>query len=82
MSEYLSDKPKKLIVRDKDGNIKNIQDFEHNEFGDPSYYKKTENGKVLTELTYEYKYDEAGRRTYVKITDLLKNTATVMEYMY
>ena len=41
MSEYLSDKPKKLTIRDKNGNIKNFQEFKHNGNGDPSYYRKT-----------------------------------------
>lgn len=82
MSEYLSDKPKFLVVKDKDGNIKNEQEFKHNAQGDPSYYKKTENGKVVSELLYDYQYDDLGRRIYVKIEDLLKGTATIMEYSY
>ncbi len=82
MSEYLSDKPKFLIVKDKDGNIKNEQEFKHNEYGDPTYYKKTENGRIITELVYEYSYDDSGRRVYVKIKDILKDTATIMEYTY
>ena len=46
MSEYLSDKPKKLTIRDKNNKIKNFQEFKHNENGDPIYYRKTENEKV------------------------------------
>ena len=82
MSEYLSDKPRFLIVKDKEGNIRNEQEFKHNEQGDPTYYKKTENGKVVTELIYEYNYDESGRRIYVRINDILKDTSTIMEYSY
>lgn len=82
MSEYLSDKPKLLIVKDKDGNVKNVQHFEHNENGDPLYYKKIEKDTVVSELIYQYEYDNLGRRTRIKIEDVLKGTATIMEYTY
>lgn len=82
MSEYLSDKPKNLTIKDKNGNIKNFQEFKHNEHGDPVYYKKTENNKTTVELIYEYKYDETGRKQITKITDLITENVTVMEYDY
>ena len=82
MSEYLSDKPKKLTIRDKNGNIKNFQEFKHNENGDPSYYRKTENDKVTVELVYEYQYDEIGRKKITKIIDLITSNITIMEYEY
>ena len=82
MSEYLSDKPKKLIIKDKNGNIKNYQEFEHNNNGDPTYYKKVENERTTVELTYEYEYDENGRKKVTKIADLITDNITVMEYEY
>ena len=82
MSEYLSDKPKQLVVKDTNNNIKNIQEFNHNSKGDPTYYKKIENNKIITELTYEYEYDELGRKTLTKIIDNINNNITIMEYSY
>lgn len=82
MSEYLSDKPKKLTIRDKNDQIKNFQEFKHNENGDPVYYRKTENEKVTVELTYEYEYDEIGRKKVTKIIDLVTSNITIMEYEY
>ena len=82
MSEYLSDKPKTLIIKDSDGNIKNSKEFDHNTNGDPTYYKKLENNKVIVELVYEYVYDDLGRRLSTKITDKVTNKVTIMEYSY
>lgn len=82
MSEYLSDKPKKLTIKDKEGNIKNYQEFKHNYNGDPIYYKKVENKRTTVELTYEYEYDENGRKKVTKIADLITDNITVMEYEY
>lgn len=82
MSEYLSDKPKKLIIKDKNGNIKNYQEFEHNNNGDPIYYKKVENERTTVELIYEYEYDEIGRKKVTKIADLITDNITIMEYEY
>ncbi len=82
MSEYLSDKPRLLVVKDGDGNIKNFQEFKHNSFGDPTYFKKIENDKILTELYYEYEYDEVGRKKTIKILDKLSGKITIMEYSY
>lgn len=82
MSEYLSDKPKNLTIKDKNGNIKNFQEFKHNENGDPVYYKKTENNKITVELIYEYEYDETARKKTTKIIDLITDNITIMEYTY
>ena len=82
MSEYLSDKPKTLIIKDKNGNIKNSQEFKHNEQGDPIYYKKLENNNITVELIYEYEYDELGRKKVTKIIDLITDNITIMEYAY
>ena len=82
MSEYLSDKPKKLTIKDKEGNIKNYQEFKHNNNGDPIYYKKVENERTTVELTYEYEYDEIGRKKVTKIADLITDNITIMEYEY
>ena len=82
MSEYLSDKPKQLVIKDINNNIKNVQKFDHNSKGDPTYYKKIENDKIITELTYEYEYDELGRKIITKITDKINNNITIMEYSY
>ncbi len=82
MSEYLNDKPKKLVIKDGDNNIKNIQEFKHNHKGDPAYYKKIQGDKVTVELEYEYEYDNLDRKTKIKIIDKIENKITVMEYEY
>ena len=34
------------------------------------------------ELTYEYEYDEIGRKKVTKIADLITDNITIMEYEY
>ena len=82
MSEYLKDKPSRLVIKDKDYNIKNIQEFKHNEKGDIIYYAKTENNNIVIELVYEYSYDEKERKKCTKIIDKITSNITIMEYSY
>ena len=46
------------------------------------YYKKVENERTTVELTYEYEYDEIGRKKVTKIADLITDNITIMEYEY
>ena len=54
----MEEKFRKITVTDENGNIKNIQEYEHNSYGDPTYFKKTVGDKVLTEIFYSYNYEE------------------------
>ena len=36
----MEEKFRKITVTDEHGNIKNIQEYEHNSYGDPTYFKK------------------------------------------
>lgn len=64
---------RKLTVTDENGNIRNVQEYKHNEYEDPIWYKKVDaKGEVLTEMFYTYEYDSKGRRTYMKIEDTVR----------
>ena len=40
MEANMEEKFRKITVTDEHGNIKNIQEYEHNSYGDPTYFKK------------------------------------------
>ena len=82
LSEYLSDKPKTLIIKDSVFFIIYSQEFDHNTNGVPTYYKKLENNIVIVEVGNEYVYDDLGRRFSTNITDKVTNKVTIMEYSY
>ena len=63
----MEEKFRKITVTDEHGNIKNIQEYEHNSYGDPTYFKKMVGDKVLTEIFYSYNYDEKHRKTMMKM---------------
>lgn len=74
---------KKLTVTDENDNIRNIQEYKHNEYEDPIWYRKIDvEGVILVEMFYTYEYDAKGRRTYMKIEDTVNNRVTVMKYEY
>lgn len=74
---------KKLTVTDENGKIRNIQNYKHNEYEDPIWFKKVDgDGNVLVEMYYTYEYDSRGRRTLMKIEDTVNNRITVMSYEY
>lgn len=75
--------PKKIVVKDKDQNIKSIQEYNYNEHGDPILFKKIDgNGKLIVHWVYEYKYDKLKRKTMMKISDIEDDKETIMEYEY
>lgn len=75
--------PKKIVVRDKGQNIKSIQEYKYNEYGDPIFFKKIDGqGKTLVHWIYEYKYDKSKRKTMMKICDIGTDKETIMEYEY
>lgn len=78
----MEDKFKKITVTDENGNIKNIQEYEHNSYGDPTYFKKTVEEKVVTEIFYSYHYDEKHRKTMMRMEDRVDNRITVLNYEY
>jgi len=78
----MEEKFKKIIVTDDKGNIKNIQEYEHNSYGDPTYFKKTVDGKVVTEIFYSYHYDELHRKTMMKMDDKVDGRVTILNYEY
>lgn len=47
----MEEKFRKITVTDEHGNIKNIQEYEHNSYGDPTYFKKMVGDKVLTKYS-------------------------------
>ena len=53
----MEEKFRKITVTDGEGNVKNIQEYEHNEHGDPIYFKKTVGDKIATEIIYTYEYE-------------------------
>lgn len=74
---------KKLTVTDENGNLRNTQEYKHNEYEDPIWFKKVDgDGNVLVEMIYTYEYDSRGRRTLMKIEDTVNNRTTVMKYEY
>lgn len=78
----MEEKFKKITVTDDKGNIKNIQEYEHNSYGDPTYFKKTVDGKVVTEIFYSYHYDELHRKTMMKMDDKVDGRVTILNYEY
>lgn len=78
----MEEKFKKITVTDDKGNIKNIQEYEHNSYGDPTYFKKSVDGKVVTEIFYSYHYDEKQRKTMMKMSDKVDGKVTVLNYEY
>ena len=75
--------PKKIVIRDKEQNIKSIQEYEYNEHGDPILFKKKNAiEEILIHWIYEYKYDELKRKTMMKISDVGADKETIMEYEY
>ena len=78
----MEEKFKKITVTDDKGNVKNIQEYEHNSYGDPTYFKKFVDGKVVTEIFYSYHYDEKHRKTMMKMSDKVDGKVTVLNYEY
>lgn len=78
----MDEKFRKITVTDDKGNIKNIQEYEHNSYGDPTYFKKTVDGKVVTEIFYSYHYDELHRKTMMKMDDKVDGRVTILNYEY
>ena len=78
----MEEKFRKITVSDDKGNIKNIQEYEHNSYGDPTYFKKTVDGKVVTEIFYSYHYDEQHRKTMMKMDDKIDGRVTILNYEY
>lgn len=78
----MEDKFKKIRILDGEGNIKNIQEYKHNEHGDPIWFKKTVGGKVVTEIVYTYEYDSHSRKKSMKMEDSVDGRTTIMEYEY
>lgn len=78
----MEEKFRKITVTDNEGDIKNIQEYEHNSYGDPTYFKKTVNGKIITEIFYSYEYDEKHRKTMMKMDDKVDNKITILHYEY
>lgn len=78
----MDSKFKKITVTDGEGKVKNIQEYKHNIQGDPTYFKKTIEDKVVTEIFYFYKYDEKNRKTYMKMEDSVDNKVTILHYEY
>lgn len=78
----MEEKFRKITVSDDKGNIKNIQEYEHNSYGDPTYFKKTIDGKVVTEIFYSYHYDEQHRKTMMKMDDKIDGRVTILNYEY
>jgi phage tail tube protein FII len=78
----MEEKFKKITVTDDKGNVKNIQEYEHNSYGDPTYFKKTVDGKVVTEIFYSYHYDELHRKTMMKMDDKVDGRVTILNYEY
>lgn len=78
----MEDKFKKVTVADGEGNIKNTQEYKHNEHGDPIWFKKTVNGNVVSEIDYTYEYDCHSRKIYMKMEDVVDGRITVMRYEY
>ena len=75
--------PKKIVIKDKEGNIKSIQEYMHNKEGDPILFKKIDGkGTLLVHWIYEYNYDTRGRKIMMKISDLGTDKETIMEYEY
>ncbi len=82
MEANMEEKFRKITVTDEHGNIKNIQEYEHNSYGDPTYFKKMVGDKVLTEIFYSYNYDEKHRKTMMKMDDKVDGRITVLHYEY
>lgn len=78
----MEEKFKKITVTDDKGNVKNIQEYEHNSYGDPTYFKKTVDGKVVTEIFYSYHYDDHHRKTMMKMNDKVDGRITILNYEY
>jgi len=75
--------PKKIVIKDKQQNIKSIQEYAYNEYGDPILFKKIDDtGKTLIHWIYEYKYDGFKRKIMMKIFDIGVDKETIMEYEY
>ncbi|MGB6129019.1 MAG: hypothetical protein WBG30_09735 [Psychrilyobacter sp.] len=75
--------PKKITIRDKEQNIKSIQEYKYNEYGDPVIFKKMDSlGKIIIHWIYEYKYDKLKRKTMMKISDVGAGKETTMDYEY
>ncbi len=82
MEVKMEEKFRKITVTDGEGNVKNIQDYKHNEHGDPIYFKKTVGDKIATEIIYTYEYDEKFRKTMMKMYDKVDNKTTILHYEY
>lgn len=78
----MEEKFRKITVSDDKGSIKNIQEYEHNSYGDPTYFKKTVEGKIVTEIFYSYEYDERHRKTMMKMDDKVDGRITILHYEY
>lgn len=78
----MEEKFKKITVTDDKGKVKNIQEYEHNSYGDPTYFKKIVDGKVVTEIFYSYHYDELHRKTMMKMDDKVDGRVTILNYEY
>lgn len=76
------EKFKKVTITDGEGRVKNIQEYKHNEHGDPIWFKKTIEGKVVSEIEYTYEYDSHSRKVYMKMEDNIDGRVTVMHYEY
>lgn len=76
-------KPKKIVIKDENQNVKSIQEYNYNEHGDPILFKKINGiGETLIHWIYEYRYDISKRKTMMKISDIGANKETIMEYEY
>ncbi len=78
----MEDKFKKVVVTDGDGNVKNIQEYKYNDHGDPIWFRKTVNEKVITDVHYTYEYDEHCRKTKMAMEDKIDGRITVLNYEY
>ena len=78
----MEEKFRKITVTDENGKVKNIQEYEHNSYGDPTYFKKSVDGKVVTEIFYSYHYDEKHRKTMMKMDDRVDGRVTILNYEY
>lgn len=74
--------PRIIKVKAANGNIKNIQEYEHNEQGHPVRFKKYNDEKVLCDIYYTYEYYENGLKKSVHMEDKVDGRITIMEYEY
>lgn len=78
----MEEKFKKITITDGMGNIKNIQEYKHNEYGDPIWFRKTVGDKVVSEVEYDYDYDDHSRKIMMQMTDKVDGRTTIFNYEY